>query len=88
MAKRILTVDDVTGRVIGDWCGGDEQSLGPVADRTHIPVPAEDTTDYLGSRWDGGATFTPVPVPEPAPDPVLERLARIEASLDRIEGKA
>lgn len=51
--KRIVTIDDATGEVLAQWRGGDEQELAPVAGRTRIPLAAEDSTDYSGTRWDG-----------------------------------
>ena len=68
--KRIVTVDDATGNVLSDWRGGDEQTLEPVAGRTHLDV-ANDDTDYTGQRWNG-TSFELVPKP-PSP-PVVARL--------------
>ena len=59
--KRIVTTNDVTGNVLCQWMGGDEQSLGPVMGHTHREVV--DETNYSGKRWTGTA-FEPI-VPPP-----------------------
>ena len=61
MSKRIVTINDVTGNVLSEWQGGDEQTLGPVAGRTHLLVTGD--ASYIGKRWNGTA-FEPV-VPPP-----------------------
>ena len=66
MTKRIVTVDTATGAVLGQWMGGDEQTLRSVQFRTHIVVPPDDT-DYSRKRWNGTA-FEALPL---APSPVL-----------------
>lgn len=65
--KRIVTTDDVTGHVLADWRGGDEQTLAPVAGRTHRQLASGDTASYSGTRWNGSA-FEPIP---PAPVRVI-----------------
>lgn len=60
--KRIVTVDDATGNVIGQWMGGDEQDLEPVTGHTHITLAAGDTADYSRKRWNGTA-FEDLPRP-------------------------
>lgn len=85
--KRIVTTDDATGNVTSEWRGGDEQTLGPVAGRTHRVV-ANDSTSYIGTRWNG-SDFEPIP---PAPVRRLEPLdfvrrftAGEEAAIDRLD---
>ena len=81
MGKRIVTTDDLTGNVISQWRGGDEQNLEPVAGRTHHVLAEGDTTDYSGQRWNGAAFIKP---PSPAPADALDTiLRRIEAKLDQ-----
>lgn len=52
--RRLVTTDDATGAVIDQWSGGEEQTLAPVAGRTHRDVPNDDT-NYIGMRWTGTA---------------------------------
>lgn len=70
MAIRLITVDTSTGNVVCSWMGGDDQTLAPVAGRTHIPVDPEDPRDYSRQRWDGTA-FEPI---HPAPVRVITPL--------------
>jgi len=59
--KRIVTIDDATGLVIGTWQGGTEQTLDPVAGRTFVTIAPDDVADYSGKRWTGSA-FEVAPV--------------------------
>lgn len=62
--KRLVTTDDVTGHVLSQWSGGEEQVLLPVNGRTHRQVPTiTGPSSYSGMRWNGTA-FEPIP---PAP---------------------
>src|SRR3990167_876508 len=73
--NRIITTDDLTGRVISEWCGGVDQALEPVAGRTHRPVP-DDGKGYDGQRWTGVA-FEAIPSPPPVtPDDAATAEAR------------
>ena len=67
MAKRVVTTDDVTGNVMSQWAGGDEQSVGIVPGRTNRTLALGDINDYAGYRWNGTA-FEVIP---PAPVRVL-----------------
>ena len=68
--KRIVITRDSNGAVVGQWSGGDEQDLAPVAGHTYITLAAGDTRDYNGQRWTGTA-FALIP---PAPVRVLSPL--------------
>lgn len=76
MSKRIVTIEDATGNVVSEWCGGDEQVLQPVAGRTHFVVTGE--ASFSGQRWNGTAFEPRVSVA------VLSQLDRIEAKLDEL----
>ena len=65
--KRIVTIQDTTGHVIGQWNGGDNQMLDLVAGRTHRTLAEGDTTDYSGQRWTG-EQFEAVPAPRVTPN--------------------
>lgn len=81
MSKRLITTDDATGNVLAEWSGGDEQTLGPVAGRTHRPVTGDQS--YSGMRWNGTA-FVALPLAEPVEDTQVENLWRIETKLDEL----
>lgn len=68
--KRIVTIDAVTGNVLGEWSGGDEQELTLVAGRTYITLAAGDTASHSGQRWNG-SSFELIP---PAPVRVLSTI--------------
>ncbi len=86
--KRMITTDDVTGNVLSEWHGGDDQTLEPVPGRTHRTVTGADS--YSGQRWNGTAfeAVTP-PVVDPLDLPLTpleqrEYFARIATKTDRI----
>jgi hypothetical protein len=87
--KRMVTVDDLTGNVIGEWMGGDEQTLDPVPGRTHLEA-APDSRSYAGQRWNGTRFEAVVPAPiDPYDAPLAPReqrefLTRIVTKTDRI----
>ena len=71
--KRIVTTRDSDGYVISRWAGGDEQSLAPVAGRSHREVPADDEADYGGKRWVATRrAFVAIPVQPPVTPPMEE----------------
>jgi hypothetical protein len=82
-SKRIVTIEDITGNVLAEWAGGQEQSLpDPPAGRSHRDVTASPRTSHSGLRWTGN-TFVPIP-PTPATPTQLDR---IESVLVRLEGR-
>ena len=68
--KRIVTIDDVTGNVVSQWSGGDEQILAPVAGRSHVALQVGDTADYSRKRWNGSAFIDIPPAPVRVISPV------------------
>lgn len=78
--KRIVTIDDVTGNVLGEWSGGNEQDLAPVAGRTYITLAEGDTASHMGLRWNGSSfeLIPPAPVRVLSPIDFARRFTRAE----------
>lgn len=84
--KRILTVDDVTGDIVEQWIGTDDQVLPPAQPgpkgnpRTRIDItsmPSMVNAQYKKKRWNGTA-FVNRPTDLPATNTdrhVLDRIA-------------
>lgn len=80
--RRIVTVDTVTGNVVSQWTGGDEQDLAPMVGRTHLTLAEDDAANYSGQRWNG-RTFEALQA-APATETIEEQLWRIEVKLDEL----
>lgn len=81
--KHIVTINDVTGAVVSEWRGGDEQSLADRPGHTHLVVT--DERSHTGERWTGLAFESMAPTA--VDDLQAEQLWRIETKLDELLAK-
>ena len=84
--KRIVTIDDATGNVISEWCGGKEQELLPMPGQTHRILVTGDKTSYIGQQWNGTAFILQPQLPR-IDSQLEEQLWRIETKLDELLSK-
>lgn len=69
--KQIVTVRDADSIAIGQWTGGDNQTLPPRAGYTQVAILENEEQQYAGMRWLGGTSFEAV-------TPVIRKLSPLD----------